>query len=59
MSSLTVCETFKAKGIAPITLGMKDGWPLDSCAVSGIVGANETDLTGLCKRFMDRNKKIQ
>lgn len=53
-----VCKTFQDKGIAPITLGMKDTWPLNSCAVSGIVGANETDLTAFAKGLWDGSRKF-
>lgn len=53
-----ICETFKAKNIAPITLGMKDGWPLDAIGVSGLVGANEEDLTAFAKGLWTGTRKL-
>jgi len=55
---VTICKAFQAKGIAPITLGVKDTWPLDSCAVSGIVGANEEDMTAYAKGLWDGSRKF-
>lgn len=53
-----ICETFKSKGMAPITLGGKDSWPLTSIAVSGIVGANEEDMTAFAKGLWDGSRKF-
>lgn len=53
-----ICKTLKAKGISPITLGMKDGWPLDAIAVSGIVGANEADMNEFVKGLWTGTRKF-
>lgn len=55
---MAICKTFKDKNIAPITLGMKDGWPLDAIGVSGIVGANEADLLGYAKGLWTGTRKF-
>ena len=52
------CKTFQAKGIAPITLGGADAWPLTAIAVSGIVGANETDMTAFAKGLWEGTRKF-
>lgn len=53
-----ICKTFQSKGIAPITLGMADSWPLTSIAVSGIVGANEQDMTAFAKGLWEGTRKF-
>ena len=52
------CKTFQDKGIAPITLGGADSWPLTAIAVSGIVGANETDMTAFAKGLWEGTRKF-
>ncbi len=53
-----VCKTLRDNGVEPITLGMADGWPLTSIAVSGIVGANETDMTAFAKGLWEGTRKF-
>lgn len=42
---VAICEAFQADGIAPVTLGGQDVWPLTAIGVSGFVGANVEDMT--------------
>lgn len=55
---VNACETLKSKGVAPITLGGKDTWPLNSIAVSGLVGATEQDMTGYAKGLWEGSVKL-
>lgn len=54
----TICNAFQAKGIAPITLGAADAWPLTSIGVSGIVGANEKDMNEFAKGLWTGTRKF-
>ncbi|NLL66780.1 MAG: extracellular solute-binding protein [Clostridiaceae bacterium] len=54
----TICNTLKAKGITPITVGGKDQWPLTSVGVSGIVGACEKDFTAFAKGLWEGTRKL-
>lgn len=54
---VNICKTFQSKGIAPVTLGGADGWPLTAIGVSGLVGANEQDLTAFAKGLWDGSRK--
>ncbi len=42
---VAICETLQENGIAPVTLGGQDVWPLTAIGVSGFVGANVEDMT--------------
>lgn len=53
-----ICKALQAKGIAPVTLGMADAWPLTAIAVSGIVGANEDDMTAFAKGLWEGTRKF-
>lgn len=54
----TICNTFKSKGIAPITAGAADAWPLTSVGVSGMVGAYEKDLNAFAKGLWEGTRKL-
>lgn len=55
---VNICKTFQGKGIAPITLGGKDAWPLNAIAVSGIVGANVPNMTEYAKGLWTGSRKF-
>ncbi len=53
-----ICDDLLSKGIAPVTLGMKDAWPLNSIAVSGIVGGSVTDMTAFAKGLWEGTRTL-
>lgn len=53
-----ICNALLAKGIAPITVGAADGWPLTSVGVSGMVGAYEQDLNAYAKGLWEGTRKL-
>lgn len=54
----TICNDLLAKGIAPITVGAADAWPLTSVGVSGMVGAFEQDLNAYAKGLWEGTRKL-
>ncbi|MEN6316872.1 MAG: extracellular solute-binding protein [Clostridiaceae bacterium] len=52
------CNTLKAKGINPITVGAKDSWPLTSVGISGVVGCCEADFTAFAKGLWTGARKL-
>lgn len=54
----TIANGFLAKGIAPITVGAADAWPLTSVGVSAMVGAYEKDMNEYAKGLWTGTRKI-
>lgn len=53
-----ICETLKAKGIAPLTAGGKDGWPISAVAANAVVSTVVTDPVAYMKGLWSGEKKL-
>lgn len=49
----TVCNTLKENGIAPLTVGMADGWPYQMVMADMIVGTVENDYDAFARQLWE------
>lgn len=54
---MNLCKTLKSKGIAPMTVGGKDGWPY-TMMTGGIIAAFTPDMKALAKQYFLGERKF-
>ncbi|MBU3158451.1 extracellular solute-binding protein [Clostridium frigoris] len=55
---MSICKTLQDKGIAPLTAGGKDGWPIGAIAANAVVSTAISDPTSYMKGLWAGNKKL-
>ena len=55
---MSICKTLQDKGIAPLTAGGKDGWPIGSIAANAVVSTAISDPTAYMKGLWSGDKKL-
>lgn len=55
---INVCKTLQGKGIAPLTAGGKDGWPISAVAANAVVSTAVSDPTAYMKGLWSGEKKL-
>lgn len=55
---VNVCKTLQSKGIAPLTAGGKDSWPIGAVAANAVVSTVVSDPTAYMKGLWSGEKKL-
>ena len=55
---MSICKTLQDKGIAPLTAGGKDGWPIGAIAANAVVSTAVSDPTAYMKGLWAGDKKL-
>ena len=55
---INICKTLKSNGVAPLTAGGKDSWPIGAVAANAVVSTVVSDPTSYMKGLWSGDKKL-